>query len=163
MKKFAAQSISLIILIGAVLIFFNPTNHLSQIDIPFLPQKPIISKLEINGVSFNVEIANTESKRNKGLSGRDSIASDGGMLFVFPKVERYVFWMKGMKIPLDFIWIKDDQFVDILGNIQPPEVGAKDESLPIYSSKMEFNKVLEVNAGAISRFNIKVGDTLKLQ
>ncbi len=162
MKKFLAQSIALLLVIAVLLIFFSPNNSFNRLDLPFLPQKDATSKLEVNGVTFNVEIADTESKRNKGLSNRDSIASDSGMLFVFSKPDKYVFWMKGMKIPLDFIWIKDNKVVDLLSNIQPPKSGEKDESLSVYSSKQEFNKVLEVAAGTISRLNIKVGDIIKM-
>lgn len=163
MKKFLAQSIALLLVIGGLLIFFSPANPSTRLDLPFLPQSNTTSKLEINGVTLNVEIADSESGRNKGLSGRESLATDSGMLFVFEKAERYVFWMKGMKIPLDFIWIKDDHVVDLLPNIQPPKSGEKDESLSVYSSKQEFNKVLEVNSGTINRLNIKIGDSIKLQ
>ena len=162
MKKFLVQFILLLLLIGGSLFFFSPTNQSSKLDLPFLPQQPTFSKLEISGATLKVEIADTDSKRNKGLSGRDFLDQDQGMLFVFPKAEKYAFWMKGMKIPLDFIWIRDETVVDLLSNIQPPNVGVKDESLPIYSSKSEFNKVLEVNAGVIGRLNIKVGDSIKL-
>lgn len=161
MKKFAIQSILLILLIFGALFFFNPNGKSPRINLPFLPQNNTPSKLQINGVTFNVEIADTESKRNKGLSDRESLATDSGMLFVFPKVDKYVFWMKGMKIPLDFIWIKDDTVVDLLPNIQPPKTGEKDENIPVYSSKQEFNKVLEVNMGTIEHLNINVGDMIK--
>lgn len=163
MKKFAVQAILLLLIIGGALIFFNPTTPSSKLDLPFLPQSPTISKLEINGAVLKVEIADIASTRNKGLSGRDSLVSDEGMLFVFPKLDKYAFWMKGVKIPLDFIWIKDNIVVDVLPNIQPPKKGEKDESLSIYSSRREFNKVLEVNAGTINKLNIKVGDSINLQ
>lgn len=162
MKKFAVQSIALMIILFGSLYFFNPTGKSPSIDLPFLPQKTRISDLEINGTILKVEIADTESKRNKGLSNRESMATDSGMLFVFPKLDKYVFWMKEVKIALDFIWIKDNTVVDLLPNIQPPKMGEKDENLPVYSSKMEFNKVLEVNAGVINQLNIKVGDTIKV-
>ena len=97
------------------------------------------------------------------MGGRESLASDSGMLFVFDRVDKHVFWMKGLSFALDFVWIKDDKVVDVSENIPPPESGQTDESLPIYTSKVEFNKVLEVNAGTVKKLNIKVGDTIKLQ
>ena len=114
MKKFAVQTISLMIILFGSLYFFNPIGKSPNIDIPFLPKKTVVSNLEINGSVLKVEIADTESKRNKGLSNRESMATDSGMLFVFPKSDKYVFWMKGMKIALDFVWIKDFQVVDLL-------------------------------------------------
>ena len=162
MKKFLAQSIALLLVLGVLLIFFPPTKSSNRLDLPFFPQSNNTSKLALNGTTLNVEIADTESKRSKGLSNRESLATDSGMLFVFPKLDKYAFWMKGMKIPLDFIWINDLKVVDLLANIQPPKKSEKDESLSVYSSKQEFNKVLEVAAGTITRLNIKVGDTIKM-
>lgn len=162
MKKFAVQTILLLLLITGVLIFFNPTGSSGKLDLPFLPQQTTTSSLQINGAILKVEIADIDSKRNKGLSGRDSIATDSGMLFVYAKPGKNVFWMKGMKFPLDFVWIKDDKVVDVLSNVPHPTPNQKDESLPFYTSKEEFNKVLEINAGTIGRLNIKVGDTIKL-
>ena len=159
MKKFAIQSILLLAIIGGGIFFFNPNGSGKKIDFPFLPSSSNLTSIQIGNVLVKAEIADTSSKRNKGLGGRDSLASDSGMLFVFDKVDRHNFWMKGMKIPLDFIWILDDKVVDITENV-PPQVGQPDNALKIYSSKTETNKMLEVNAGFISVSNIKVGDTV---
>lgn len=162
MKKFSVQVIALLILIGGSLIFFSPSGKSPSLDIPFLPQKTQISKLEIDGAVLIVEIADTASKRNKGLGNRDSLGQDQGMLFIFDKVDKYNFWMKGLKFPLDFIWIKNGQVVDILQNIQPPAIGQEDKDLPIYTSKEVVDKVLEVNAGVVQKLGIKVGDIIKV-
>lgn len=84
------------------------------------------------------------------------------MLFIFPKEDKYPFWMKGVSFPLDFIWIKGDQVVDLLENVSPPRVNQKDIDLPIYVPKESIDRILEVNAGTIARLNIKVGDTIKI-
>jgi len=70
--------------------------------------------------------------------------------------------MKGISFPLDFVWIKDDKIVDILENIKPPQKDQPDSQIPIYSSKVEVDKVLELNGGTVQRLNIKVGDTIKI-
>ena len=44
----------------------------------------------------------------KGLSGRDNLADDEGMFFVFEKSDIYPFWMKDMKFAIDIIWIMED-------------------------------------------------------
>lgn len=159
MKKFAIQSILLLAIIGGGIFFFNPNGSSKKIDFPFLPSNPSLSSIQVGNTLVNIEIADTSAKRNKGLGGRESLASDSGMLFLFDKTDRYNFWMKGMKIPLDFIWILDDKVVDITENV-PPQVGQPDANLTIYSSKVDTNKLLEVNAGFISANNIKIGDTI---
>ncbi len=162
MKKFAIQSMLLLLVITGALFLFQSGGTTGRLDIPFIPQSPTFANLRINNTTLKVEVADTATKRSKGLGGRDSFAENEGMLFVFDRTDKYPFWMKGLKFPLDFVWIKDEQVVDILENIPPPSPGQPDDSLPIYSSRVEVEKVLEMNAGSVRRFNIKVGDTVSL-
>lgn len=162
MKKFTAQVFFLILLIGIGLFFFVPNNNGGRVEIPFLPQSPHFADLQIGEAHVKVEVVDTPSKRSKGLGDRQSLNENEGMLFIFPKADKYPFWMKGLKFPLDFVWIKEDKVVDILENVPPPQSGQADKSLPIYSAKEEIDKVLELNGGAVKRLNIKIGDTVKL-
>lgn len=161
MKKFLIQSALLLIVIAVGLIFFSPASPKS-VNIPFLPQTVKQSTLLINDKTIKVEIADTSSKRAKGLGGRQSLGENEGMLFVFERVDKHPFWMKGLSFALDFVWIKDDQVKDILENVQPPSKDTPDSEIPIYSSKEPINKVLELNKGTVAKLNIKVGDTIKL-
>ncbi len=61
--------------------------------------------LLINEKTIHVELADTEEKRIRGLGGRETIGGDRGMLFVFPKSDTYGIWMKGMRFPLDVVWL----------------------------------------------------------
>jgi len=160
MKKFIVQAVLLLFVIGGSLIFFSPTGR--TIELPFLPSPTVRATVEINGQKLKVEIAETQTKRSKGLGGRESLATDEGMLFIFPKADKYPFWMKGLNFSLDFIWIKDDKVVDILADVPLPAPGQTDASLPIYQSNVEVDKVLEVNAGTAQRLGIKIGDTIKI-
>ncbi len=161
MKKFVFQSFLLLILIAGGMWFFGSSQK-GNVNLPFLPPRSTLSQLQINDKILTVEIADTSSKRNKGLGGRSSLGENEGMLFIFQKPDKYPFWMKGLTFPLDFVWIRGDKVVDLLENVQPPASGQADSSLSIYSSKEEMDKVLEVLAGTIQKLNIKVGDTIKL-
>lgn len=163
MKKFLIQAILLLTVIGGAIFFFSTTVTSPKIDIPFLPQSPTFVSLQINGNILKAEVADTDNKRNKGLGGREKLASDEGMLFIFEREGYYPFWMKGLKFPLDFIWIKGDKVVDILPNVPPPASGQKDSDLPIYQSKVPIDKVLEVNSGTSDRLHIKLGDMIKIE
>lgn len=160
MKKFTIQAILLLVVIGVGIIFYKQSIEIPEL--PFLPQPPIVKQLQINNAMLKVEIADTQSKRSKGLGGRESLASDEGMLFMFDKPDRYPFWMKGLTFPLDFVWIRGEKVVDITQSVQPPAQGQETSSLPIYQPKEEVNRVLEVNAGTAERLNIKVGDIIFL-
>ncbi len=67
-----------------------------------------------------IEIADTNVKREQGLSGRTDISDEYGMLFVFPKAERYGFWMKDMHFAIDIIWVSEEgSIVGITENVSP--------------------------------------------
>lgn len=160
MKKFGFQIVLLLAVIASALYFYKAQ---SVPNVPFLPQSSVIKTLTINNAQFKVEIADTKEKRSKGLGEREKMASDEGMLFIFDKVDKYAFWMKGMRFALDFVWINKDLVLDISQNVQPPLAGQADQSLPIYSSKEAIDKVLEVNSGTLDKLNIKVGDRIKVE
>ena len=123
-----------------------------------VPKKEFTSaEIGVNDISFQVQVADTPRERAKGLSGRESLAEEEGMLFVYEEAGRYSFWMKGMQFPLDFIWIKGDRVVDLDRNVLPGEV-----QLPkTISPKVKVDKVLEVKAGSIEEYNIEVGDRIR--
>lgn len=162
MKKFWFQMVALLIVIfGGLYFAVNSKNFQSSPQTPV--QTPIGEKrLQISGkAQLNIEVADTKEERSKGLGGRESLASDSGMLFIFDTADKYRFWMKGVSIPLDFIWISGDRIVDILVNIQPPGKDQPDESLPHYAPVVVVDKVLEVNAGFVENYNIRVGDKIE--
>lgn len=161
MKKFLIQTILLLIVIAGALYLYQSKTSLP--NLPFLPEAPVIKEIRINNATIKAEIADTQAKRNKGLGGRQPLASDEGMLFLFPKIDKYPFWMKGLSFPLDFIWIRGDKVIEILPNIQPPAPGQQDSSLPIYQSSEPVDKVLEVPGGTTERLNIKTGDTVNIR
>ena len=160
MKKFTFQMLLLLLVIFASLYFYK---NQSVPNIPFMPQPTVTKNLTINGALLKVEIADTKEKRSKGLGGRESLATDSGMLFIFEKLDKYAFWMKGLSFPLDFIWIKGDRVMEVTQDVKPPLPGQSDESLPIYSSKVDIDKVLEVNSGMANQLNIKEGSIIKLE
>ena len=116
------------------------------------------AEVKIGVATFVAEIADTPVKQAVGLSGQEALKENEGMLFIFsaeggkPAIQH--FWMKGMKFPIDIIWISRDKVVGFEKNA-PPDNSA----LPkIYSSLEPVDKVLEVNAGYIEANNIAIGD-----
>jgi uncharacterized protein len=126
------------------------------------PNPSKMTQVKINDNLINVDLANTPDSRKQGLSGRKSLASDSGMLFVFDKPGVYSFWMKDMKFALDFIWIKDKKVVDLIKQVPPPEPNQKDETLPIYQPSSQVDSVLEVNSGYVDSNGIKLGDSIEI-
>lgn len=121
-------------------------------------------EVRIGRLVVQAELARTAEERAQGLSGRDSLPEDAGMLFVFPDDMQSAFWMKGMRFPLDFIWISRDlRVVAVTENVPPPAPGAWDDELPRYISSAPVLYTLEVNAGAIRQSGVRVGDTVTFE
>src|SRR5437660_1131238 len=78
------------------------------------------AKADINGHTITLLLAKTEKEQHQGLSDKDSLASDTGMLFLFPHADYYLFWMRHMKFPLDIIYINNNKIVTILENVKNP-------------------------------------------
>ena len=110
--------------------------------------------LKIKEQNIKVELAETEQERIKGLSGRENLCDNCGILFIFNKEDFHSFWMKEMKFPIDIIWINNDKIVQITKNADLTQA----KNIPTYTPKQKANKVLEVNAGFCEKHNIKVGD-----
>jgi len=116
----------------------------------------IFRKIKIRGHVFTVEIAASPSEKEKGLGYRNSMPKDYGMLFVFENKEKYSFWMKGMRFPLDFLWIDGNRIVDITQKV-PVATG---DTLPVCEPRVPVDKVLELNAGVVENLGISAGDTI---
>ncbi len=118
---------------------------------------PRVEIVEIEGTSVRVDIADTPEARGRGLSGRESLAQDAGMLFVFPQDGYHGFWMKDMNFPIDIIWLSGEgRVVDMAESVAP-------ESYPAsFQPRVAARYVLEVNAGFAKAHNIAIGDTASL-
>ncbi|MBI2616899.1 DUF192 domain-containing protein [Candidatus Gottesmanbacteria bacterium] len=115
--------------------------------------------VQVGSEVFTAWKADTDSLRMKGLSGKTSMPSNFGMLFLFPEANYHTFWMKDMKFPLDFIWIRNHIIVDLTQEVPPP-VDKLETSLPTYSPREVVNAVLEVNAGFVGQHGIRIGDAV---
>jgi len=123
-----------------------------------------VDQLSVDGVMFNVEIASTSVERARGLSYRPSLLADSGMLFIFSHGGVQTFWMKDMHFPLDMIWISGNTVAGFAQNVPAPATatGTALWNLPVYASPDNVDKVLEVNAGVVAKYNIKIGDEMAI-
>lgn len=105
---------------------------------------------KINNKEYNVKEAKTDKEKIKGLQNIDNLPENEGMLFYFDPDEESSMWMKSVKIPLDIIFINEEQEVTKVHHGKP-----NDETL-VFSPETAY--VLEVNENS----GIKVGDFLEL-
>lgn len=111
-----------------------------------------------DGHSWCAEIVQSDTAKNQGLSGRESLSAGSAMLFPFPEASRYQFWMKDMKFDIDMVWIEDAEIVDITRNVAHPEKQVDEATLPRYTPKTPVNFVLEVAKGEAS--SLAIGDAV---
>jgi len=156
MKKFHIAIIVVIALLAVVFLVSPRIIHKNG-DNGVEVQTSQINTAEINGAVFSVDISDTEMERNRGLSGREQLATDEGMLFVFEESGIYPFWMKDMNFPIDIVWIGEDlRIVYVKENATP-------ESFPeAFSPDIFARYVLEVNAGTTKSKKFKIGDKVIL-
>ena len=112
-------------------------------------------QLTINNKTILVEIANTDAKREQGLSGRASLNPGSGMLFVFERPGLYGFWMKEMNFSLDIVWIDENgQVINIDKALEP-------ETYPqVFYPVKPVKYVLELNAGESVKMGIDTDSKL---
>lgn len=94
-----------------------------------------------NGRVLNVAVARTASEHAAGLSGKEDIGD--GMLFCFDEMSVQSFWMLGMLVPLDMIWMRTGDVVGVAANVPLREA----DKIARRSSGAPVNGVLEVAAG----------------
>lgn len=119
-----------------------------------------VPSVEINNKVFKVEVAQTSQQHYQGLSGRESLAEDAGMLFVFDDYRVRNFVMRKMNFPLAMVWIKDEQVVGCSENVP---IFDEQGEFSVRSSSQEINYVLEINAGMCDKYQIQSGDEVDIK
>jgi len=112
--------------------------------------------ITIQDKTVQVEITVTEAQQNTGLSYRETLSQNAGMLFEYETLALPSFWMYEMSFPLDIIWIRDGEIIGIEKNVPVPEDPTNPQEM--YRPEKAVTAVLEVNAGWTEANGIKVGD-----
>ncbi len=108
-------------------------------------------------IRVRVEVARTPDQRSRGLMFRRALDADAGMIFLFDRAERQVFWMHNTLIPLDIVFIGADHRVAGIVESATPETdtGRAVEGLSQY--------VLEVNGGFCRQNRIGIGTLARFE
>jgi hypothetical protein len=106
-------------------------------------------------VRLNVEIADDDAERARGLMFRESLADDRGMLFHFQEPEHASFWMRNTVLSLDIIFIGvDGRILNIADHTVPYS------EAPIPAAGLT-RGVLEIRAGRAAELGIRPGDRVR--
>lgn len=111
------------------------------------------AKISIEGQTLDVEIANTHESRAQGLMGRKELLDGYGMLFIYEKEQRLVFWMKDTLIPLSIAFFNSDREIVNILDMDPP-IG---QTYVRYRSSAPAMYALEVPQGWFEKHHIQRG------
>lgn len=103
---------------------------------------------------FKLEVAKSEKQQVRGLSGRESMLPDQGMLFDFERRGEHCMWMKDMRFSLDLLWLNDKkEVIKVVHGVSP-------ETYPTTYCANGTKYVIELNKGAAQSAGFDTGQRL---
>ena len=133
-----------------VLMTLSTNTVACPIDLP-------VSTISIKGHPLTVELATTPAGRGCGLSRRQELPENQGMLFIFSDLRPRSFWMKDTVIPLSIAYLDDTGQIFSIQDMVPLQTNKQ------YPSSQPAAYALEVNQGWFRSHGIEVGDIVKMK
>jgi len=143
------------VIIGVIGMLTLPSD--SKLESVEFPRGTIL----IDDVVLEVQIADSEPRRVRGLMFQEQLPYDEGMIFVFAEPGLYSLWMLNMQFPLDMIWFDHDgNVVHIEKNIPPCKTVVEITTCQSIVPDNEASYVLEVTAGFVDQNNVSMDSKL---
>ena len=137
------------VIVGIIGIYSIPSD--SKLESVEFPRGTI----KVDDNVLEVQIADDESKRIRGLMFQEELPYDQGMIFVFDESGVYSLWMLNMQFSLDMIWFDEQgNVVHIETDIPPCETPTEIMACQSIVPSGEAKYILEVTAGFVDQFGI---------
>ncbi len=117
--------------------------------------------VQIKDIKFSTEVVENDEDKQIGLSKYDDLKNEDAMLFVFEDEGIHPFWMKGMKFPIDIIYLRNGKITEIYPKVPPPRY--IDGEIINIDPKEKADHVLEINSGLSEKYKFKEGDTVRIE
>ena len=120
--------------------------------------------IKVDDKILEVQIADTDSLRVRGLMFQDELPYNEGMLFVFDESGTRPMWMLNMQFNLDVIWFDENANVVAIEKNVPQcittveVVACRENGVSGDNAKY----VLEVTAGFVDKFNITENSKMEI-
>lgn len=108
---------------------------------------------------FGIAIVETDELRSRGLIGRERLAEDAGMAFLWSEDTASAFHMKDTLIPLTVAFFAADGRILRMIDMTPCPA----DPCPAYDPGLQYRGALEVNVGALARKGVRVGDRVRIE
>lgn len=116
--------------------------------------------VEIGGARYDVEIADDDAERSRGLMFREHMPRDAGMLFIHEREEPQSYWMMNTRIALDILYF--DSGLRLVSQRRDTPPCPPRQRCPAYPSTAPAQYVLELNAGEAAKLGLEDGAVLRL-
>ncbi|MBO9500582.1 DUF192 domain-containing protein [Brevundimonas sp. A19_0] len=120
-----------------------------------LPIEPLTVVTAQGSFDFDVEIADEEPERQRGMMYRPPLADDRGMLFQYPEAAERGFWMLNTPSSLDIVYLDPQGCIISIAAHTTPYTEST------YPSRGAANGVLEVRAGRMGEIGAQPGDRVR--
>ena len=145
------------VIIGSIGLLTLPSE--SKLESVEFPRGTIM----IDDVPLEVQIADTEPRRVRGLMFQEQLPYDQGMIFVFDQPGIYSLWMLNMQFSLDMIWFdQDGKVVHIAQDITPCRTVLEITTCQSVVPDGHAVYVLEVTSGFVKQNNITYNSVLNI-
>jgi uncharacterized membrane protein (UPF0127 family) len=105
---------------------------------------------------LQVEVAEDDGSRARGLMFRTQMPEDVGMIFIFPQDIDGAFWMQNTLIPLSIAFIGADGRILEIQDMQP-------QTTDFHRPAQRYRSALEANQGYFARSGVRPGDQAELR
>jgi len=137
------------VIIGVIGLLSIPSE--SKLETVEFPRGTIL----IDHIPLEVQIADTEPRRVRGLMFQDPLPNDQGMIFVFDSPGMYSLWMLNMQFSLDMMWFDENgNLVHLEKNVPPCKAVLEIATCQSIVPNAESLYVIEVTSGFIERHQI---------
>ena len=146
------------VIVGVAGVVSLPSEvKLERVDFP-------MGTISVDDNLIQVQIADNEPRRMRGLMFQETLPMDQGMLFVFDEPGTRGMWMLNMQFPLDIIWFDENgKVVSIQYDVPPCKT-----ALEVMSCNTEgvtadnAQYVLEMTSGAIVQYGINENSQMEI-
>lgn len=139
----------------AILYFFGNGSNAGQDNNPVGPRSSLSVETSTGVYPYQVEVADTDKSRSRGLMFRREVEPGTGMLFDMGVTRDVAFWMHNTFVPLDIVFISEK------GQVVSVAHGAKPQSDTRIPSGSPVRFVLELATPEAKRIGLSAGDLVR--
>jgi len=110
------------------------------------------------GAELNVDVADDDASRERGLMGVTDLGTNDGMAFTWTEPTDTTFWMKDTLIPLSVAFVDEGGRVITISEMTPCTA----DPCQTYAAEGPYTTAVEANANWFEDHHVEIGDRMSL-